>query len=112
VSNPVAVLRHEVEYTTGKVLGDSLWMWCPACDAAKCIPVNRSGGTFWVWDGNLEAPTLSPSILQHSGSTLPLCHSFLKGGVWDFLSDCTHSMAGQKVPMVPVPDWLMSDGSG
>jgi hypothetical protein len=35
------------------------------------------------------------------------CHSFLHNGVWQFLSDCAHELAGQNVPMVPLPDYLM-----
>lgn len=53
-------------------------------------------------DGTLEvfvAHTADPAY----GS----CHSFLRDGVWDFLGDCAHALAGQKVPMVPVPDWMM-----
>lgn len=34
------------------------------------------------------------------------CHSFIKNGQWQFLSDCAHELAGQTVPMVPLPDWL------
>jgi hypothetical protein len=105
--NPVAVLREESD-VDGNPLGESLWMWCPACDLAKRIPVNRSEGVSWDWDGNLETPTLSPSILQHGGGNHPQCHSFLKTGIWEFLDDCTHSMAGQNTPMVPIPDWLMT----
>lgn len=35
------------------------------------------------------------------------CHSFLRAGVWDFLGDSAHKLAGQKVPMVPLPDWMV-----
>ena len=35
------------------------------------------------------------------------CHSFIRNGHWEFLGDCAHSLAGQTVPMVPVPDWLV-----
>lgn len=35
------------------------------------------------------------------------CHSFLTNGIWDFLSDCGHTLAGQKIPMVPIPDWFI-----
>ena len=31
----------------------------------------------------------------------PICHSWLHDGVWQFLGDCTHAMAGQSVPMIP-----------
>lgn len=32
------------------------------------------------------------------------CHSYRRIGVWEFLSDCTHDMAGQKVPMIDFPE--------
>lgn len=35
------------------------------------------------------------------------CHSFLTGGVWNFLSDCAHPLSGHRVPMVDLPDWLI-----
>ena len=35
------------------------------------------------------------------------CHAFLRNGVWDFLNDSAHHLAGQQVPMVPLPDWLL-----
>jgi hypothetical protein len=130
----------------------------------------------WGWDGNLDSPTFSPSMLAyyavhlcppdyvhdevcqgafteaecgHIGhgvmwqmpdgtlrritvdddretppegavevytSNLPHavepawgnCHSFLKDGQWQFLSDSAHALAGQTVPMVPLPNYLMS----
>lgn len=36
------------------------------------------------------------------------CHSFLKRGKWEFLSDSAHSLAGKTVDMVPLPDWLVN----
>ena len=61
------------------------------------------------WDGNREAPTFSPSLLVESGPMRPgernqICHSYLQVGVWRFLNDSTHAMAGQKVPMVDFPE--------
>lgn len=35
------------------------------------------------------------------------CHSFIRDGRWQYLSDTAHRLAGQTVPMVPVPDWLV-----
>jgi hypothetical protein len=37
----------------------------------------------------------------------PRCHSFVVEGQMQFLSDCTHEMAGQIVPIPPV---LREDG--
>lgn len=31
------------------------------------------------------------------------CHSYLVDGVWEFLADSAHHLAGQRVPMVPLP---------
>jgi len=71
------------------------------------IPV--TGSKAWQWNRSDDAPTFSPSVLAHPHPTLgegdiptmtPLCHTFITDGVIDFLSDCTHALAGQKVPMV------------
>lgn len=104
--------------------GSSLWLWCPACEDTHRITVGTPDS--WTWDGNEDAPTISPSILvggvqwpvgqgfhkpQHRvepGGAIA-CHSFVIAGVWQFLGDCTHAMAGQYVPMVPLPDWLADE---
>lgn len=69
-------------------------------------------GPVWEWDGNLEAPTVSPSILvrwTHAETGEHRCHSFLRGGRWEFLGDCTHELVGQTVEMKPLPDWLVAE---
>jgi uncharacterized protein DUF6527 len=59
----------------------------------------------WDWNGSLEKPTISPSILSHwtwgPEHEPRVCHSFVREGVVEFLSDCTHPLAGQHVPMKP-----------
>lgn len=81
--------------------------WCPGCDSAHVVSV---GATSWSWDGNVDAPTISPSILVtydgpdagQDDAPPARCHSFVRSGVIEFLSDCTHALAGQHVPL---PDW-------
>jgi hypothetical protein len=65
----------------------------------------------WTFDGNLDAPTLSPSILwcEIVVDGVEVCHSFLRNGVFEFLSDCTHEHAGQHVPMPDLPDWFTKE---
>lgn len=84
----------------------ALMFVCPGCQSMgyesgiHMLPVNSpSKSPSWNFNGNLEAPTLSPSILTktHGG----VCHSFLENGVFRFLSDCTHSFKDQ---LVPIPD--------
>ena len=64
----------------------------------------------WEFDGNYESPTFSPSMganLSGWSEHHPVCHSFVRNGVWQFLGDCTHHMANQNVPMIP-PDPAMN----
>lgn len=163
MTNPVA--RISELYSDGKLLRRSVLTFCPGCKSAHPFTIevgpdhpkgsNGIPAPVWQWDGNLECPTFSPSLLCYNsahicqdehppeicndhdncgerahlilnedwrengarvyGHNTPHtrepawgnCHSFLKKGQWQFLNDSAHSLAGQTVPMVPLPDWLM-----
>lgn len=49
--------------------------------------------------------TISPSVLvtlsTRHGQIVERCHLFIRDGNLQFLSDCTHHLRGQTVPMVP-----------
>lgn len=77
--------------------GDGWMFWCPGCDGAHGF------GASWTFDGNMMHPTVSPSLLSTYGTNPKRCHLFIRGGMLEFLSDCTHELAGQTVPMVPWP---------
>jgi hypothetical protein len=79
---------------TGEV---SYWLYCPGCQDMHAI------NNTWEWDGDEEAPTFSPSILSMGPGQR--CHSFVRAGVWEYLTDCDHELAGQRVPMVELPGW-------
>ena len=101
------------------VVVSSLMFVCPGCvaggpdgyDGLHMLPVNgppELDRPSWDWDGNLEAPTLSPSILTNhieDSSPRPRCHSFLRAGVFEFLTDSEHPLAGQHVPIPDLPKW-------
>jgi len=108
MSNPVAVLLREVDVNHAP-LGESVWVWCPGCDMAHRFQTNSlvPGRIEWGFNGDLEKPTFTPSYKTWHGADMAhVCHSYLRDGVWEFLDDCTHALAGQHVAMVPVPDWL------
>ena len=98
-----------------------------ACDPAL-LPADMEekwkryhlGGPVWQFDGNEESPTFSPSLLvSHSrylkdaeGEFIPRgdgglevekvrCHLYLRKGMVQYLGDCSHSLAGQTVPVEP-----------
>lgn len=76
---------------------------CPGCKDFHTIPV--TGPRAWGFNGSLERPTLTPSILARSrvhtdaGIVESVCHSFLTDGRLQFLGDCTHALAGQTVDL-------------
>jgi hypothetical protein len=91
--------------------GLRLWLQCPGCDDLHSVTQDWS----WDWsdDDDTDNVTISPSILVRYDVSPPnqhlstVCHSFVRNGRWEFLSDCSHSLAGQTVEMVPLPDWFV-----
>lgn len=91
--------------------------WCQGCESCHAVRVNveRDGWPAWTWDGNVDAPTFSPSVLVtydwHGDDGEPdlpeRCHTFIRGGIVEFLGDCTHKFAGQTLPL---PDWPYAEG--
>lgn len=85
---------------------------CPGCKTAHTVNTNPGG---WGFSGSVEAPTFTPSVLvthpAHPDATEEFkewrterrCHSFVTDGRIQFLSDCTHELAGQTVDL---PDWI------
>lgn len=115
-----SVLRTVTDKTLN-VTYESLMFACPGCiaghpnsegyDGIHMLPVNvpegvNIGKPSWKFDGNLDAPTLEPSILTHETKVTPRCHSYLRAGVFEFLGDCTHPLVGQHVPMLDLPKWV------
>jgi hypothetical protein len=80
---------------------------CPGCNEFH-LPVvdNRQGGPQWEFNGDLDHPTFSPSILgraRHGDEPSDrVCHSFVRDGRIEFLGDCTHHLAGQTVELPEV----------
>jgi len=76
-----------------------LTWYCPGCKSDHGVPVPPHPQA-WEWNGSLEAPTLSPSILIGGRRDKPAtCHCFVRDGRIEFLGDCTHELAGQTVEM-------------
>lgn len=81
--------------------------WCSGCEERHQIDTNE-----WEFNGDYQNPTFSPSYLtwiDPNPNADPKydpdgkyrngfrCHSFIKDGKIEFLSDCTHKLAGQTV---------------
>ncbi len=95
--------------------------WCQGCKEIHRI------GPSWEFNGNVESPTFARSVLVTSGHYAPgwtgpscwctykkehpdcefecsRCHTFIRNGMVEFLSDCTHELAGQTLPLPEIPE--------
>ncbi|MHB1323980.1 MAG: DUF6527 family protein [Coriobacteriia bacterium] len=84
-----------------------IWLfWCPACEMIHQLDER------WTVGGTDEAPTVEGSYLQygskHDIKALPRCHLFIRDGQLQYLSDCSHALAGQTIPMPELPKWAYS----
>lgn len=74
---------------------------CPGCKTHHVIPT--VGPKAWEFNGDVNRPTLSPSVLVYGrAEQSPRCHSFVKDGRIEFLSDSEHSLSGQTVDLEDV----------
>jgi Family of unknown function (DUF6527) len=83
----------------GEIIGYIIM--CPACGFGHCFYTNYKDHPNWSFNGDLEKPTFSPSMLIHESPTgeIKRCHSFVRNGNIEFLTDCGHSMAGKTVSL-------------
>lgn len=75
---------------------DRYMFFCPGCKTRHTF------NDTWIFNQNYEKPTISPSILVTTNSDPKLnkrCHSFIKDGTIQFLSDCHHELKGQTVDL-------------
>jgi hypothetical protein len=74
-----------------------LLFYCPGCKQYHAFDDR------WTFNGDYEKPTFSPSLLIRAPYMENVenyrCHSFVREGKIQFLSDCTHDLAGQTVKM-------------
>lgn len=91
--------------------GESYWFWCDGCSTnhrfVTKLPTGETGDT-WTFSGSLEKPTFSPSLICNRSRPDPargvhLCHLYLRDGMVQYLTDCTHELAGATVPVQESP---------
>jgi hypothetical protein len=94
------------------------------CEGCKGTHTVNEG---WMFNGDYERPTFTPSILVRSGHYMEghtgdscwctynaehpdnpapfkcgVCHSFVTDGKIQYLSDCTHELAEQTIDLKPI----------
>jgi hypothetical protein len=103
----------------------ALAFYCPGCKQVHQIQYGAGPGPRWTWDGDVERPTFTPSVLVRGvredmtdeewaeydaeyrrvgravleGKFGTTCHTYITAGRIQFLGDCTHALAGQTVDL-------------
>lgn len=81
--------------------------WCPGCGSAHGVPIE--GANAWQFNGDVETPTIKPSIKitrlkKGSDEHEAECHLNLTDGLIHYHADCLHTLAGQIVQMALWPE--------
>jgi hypothetical protein len=74
---------------------------CPGCGYDHSVRTSGHEPRWELTGLEEDTPTVSPSILVNAnipGATR--CYSFVRSGKVEYLSDCTHSLAGKTVDML------------
>jgi len=104
--------------------------YCPGCEEHHYVHIKSDGfgdnRPIWVFNGNYDKPTFTPSILvksghycdhtkaddcwcnfkeKHPGEGEPpfkcgICHTFVTDGKIHYLADSTHKLSGQTIDML------------
>jgi hypothetical protein len=118
VSRLSSKLRKWVDPKSGD---EGLTYWCQGCNKAHSI--QTKGDYVWDWNGDVERPVFSPSVLvtwpanPNAGEefkewrTERRCHTFVgcngaQPGQVIFLGDCTHALRGTVQPFPDLPEHM------
>jgi hypothetical protein len=75
--------------------------YCPGCKIHHLYDVRIDGGhPSWVFNGNMESPTFTPSLLYPDLR----CHLYVINGKIRYEPDCSHELAGRTIDMVDLDD--------
>jgi len=82
-----------------KIHHDQYLYHCPGCKYEHAFALNTEGGHH-SFNGDLNNPVVSPSLVHDfSPNHERRCHSYIKDGKIQFLSDCWHELKGQTVEL-------------
>lgn len=82
-----------------RMVAGGLAAYCPGCECYHIFESQR-----WQFNGDFDKPSFMPSMVvtvHDPEGEIPdeRCHSFITDGVWRYLSDTTHPLRGEMVPL-------------
>lgn len=80
-------------------VNQQVWIFCPGCKNYHAFTTKHPTFSPWTFNGDLDKPTFSPSMLCNKDHVESRCHSFVKDGKIQFLNDCFHELKNQIVEL-------------
>lgn len=93
--NQSKTLRQET-YEHGKIYT----FWCKGCGRYHHFEVGWNCAEDHEFNDKMDKPSFKPAL--HDAGTG--CHLWLKDGMIEYQSDSPHKLAGQHIPLEPLPD--------
>ncbi|MCK9544275.1 MAG: DUF6527 family protein [Novosphingobium sp.] len=78
---------------------DKYLFYCPGCRCFHWFTTPR-----WLWNNNIESPTVTPSIVLNAQDLKQRCHLQIINGRLRYLSDSYHYLAGITISMVDLEE--------
>jgi len=106
-------------YSSVHLCNHTYWV-CPTEVGGECEDRSHLVG-YRLPDGTAIAPKVYEPVPDgaikalvhsspHDDPAWGNCHSFIRAGQWQFLTDSAHALAGQTVDLAPLPDWIVGRG--
>lgn len=73
--------------------------YCEGCN------LNHMFDERWTFNGDFIKPTFQPSLKYkwgHHPKPSDICHSYVIDGKIQYLTDCTHELAGKTIDLKPI----------
>ena len=80
----------------------ALIFYCEGCKGNHRVFVDTKVKPSWSWNGDLEKPTLKPSIKVTYSRDGKCCHSFVTNGMIKYLGDCYHELKNKTIPLTEI----------
>lgn len=98
----MAKIKHVVHEENGvKWHEDQYWYWCLGCGYEHAFSAKVH-----AFNGDLDNPTVSPSLLSSNPQNYHTCHSFINNGKIQYLGDCWHDLKNQTVELPDIEEKL------
>lgn len=86
-------------------MGGSIYFHCPGCNTLHPYRIKGDAiGPIWGYNGSVDKPTFTPSLLVNSSRPESRCHLFVTDGRIQYLGDCFHELKNTTIDMVDIPE--------